>query len=200
MPSPEVLLPAEDVKHIRETFITLLNAQNQERSMVIVLASVLEELMENVLELVLPPKLIPYNAVGKIQKLHDLKLIDEDTRDCLNCIREIRNYYAHEPNATSMRDADIATSTTQLTEILQRVFNIKTAVKKLDEKIQNMVDNLSGPGNSWAGRFSNDAQIMRSGFLNLSLQLLAIKSTLPPLAAHTPLPLGQFTIKVPAPP
>ena len=195
MPTPEVLIPAQDVKHIRETFTALLNPQNQERSMVIVLASVLEEMMENVLELVLPPNLIPYKSAGKIRKLHELKLIDDDTRDCLNCIRELRNHYAHEPNAKSLRDVEVAHHMQQLKGILQRVFNIKKAVKELDEKVQSMVDNLSGTGNTWAGRFSDDAQVMRSGFLDLALQLLAVKSTVPPPPAHVPLPLGQFTLK-----
>jgi uncharacterized protein YutE (UPF0331/DUF86 family) len=200
MPTPEVLIPTKDARRVQETFIALLNPQNQERSMIIVLASVLEELMEDVLGLTLSPKLIPYTADGKIRKLHELKLIDEDTRDCLSCIRDIRNYYAHEPNAKSLKDAAILSRTTQLIRILERVFNIKRAAKDLDEKIQSLVDSLSGPGNTWSGRFSDEAQAMRSGFFYLSLQLLAVKSTVSQSSTHTPLPLGQFTVKISTPP
>ena len=195
MPNLETAIPYQEVRHVQKIFVNLLNPQNQERSMVIVLASVLEEIMEGVLGLVLPPSGIPYTAGGKIQKLRELNLVDDDGSNCLNCIRKIRNHYAHEPDAVGMRDAAIVGFTQQLSGILQRVFNIQQSVQSLDARIQGLLDGLSGPGNTWATRFSDDAQMMRNGFLFLAMQLLAIKSRLPPPPAQTPLPLGQFTIR-----
>jgi hypothetical protein len=193
-PMIEAPVDPQDAQALQNIFLALLNPQDPERSMIIVLAAALEELMEEVLKVAVPSHLIPFSADGKIRTLHGLRLIDDDMRDCLQCVRQIRNHYAHEPNACGLKDPDIATYTTHLIGILERVFKIKRDVKDLNSTIQGMVDKLSGPGNTWAGKISEEGEAIRSGFFYLALQLLAIKPTAPP--SRNPIPLGQFTIRI----
>jgi len=190
---PEVLISKSDGQALFGNFVRLLNGSDQHLAMIIIGASRTEEMIGEVLSAAnLPCQ--SWRAADNIKNLHDRGLIDEDTRDCLLDLFQIRGYFAHSSKNCSLGDNEIQSFTRRLVALLERGFQGTSAVRKLMGKIQAELDSQAGPGHSWAGSLSEDGEKIRMGFFFLWCQLLAAKQSAVG-GSSVPIQFGQFTVK-----